>query len=293
VVHHVGDADKLEGHTAVPNTETADAPRDWARGLAPSATYVTGSDRPNLSSLMLYVRAFNPIWIETATVPVVVQADRLFGRKKWPRAQVPWGLDSGSLARKASIIDQVDQRQYGQLATFVHNQVGQLQWAAVQDWPCEDEALKQTGMSVNMHQNRTVWSYLDLREKFPDVPWMPILHGRTREDYFDHMGIWDKHGVDIQAALVVGVGSICKRDPLTVARILRLVSRNHIAAHAFGADIRAIKTAPMLSCDSWAWQVKARYNRIRLPGCTKHQVCSNCLRYATQWHGEVLSGGDR
>jgi hypothetical protein len=148
-------------------------------------------------------------------------------------------------------------------------------------------------MSVNMHQNRTVWSYLDLREKFPDVPWMPILHGRTREDYFDHMGIWDKHGVDIQAALVVGVGSICKRDPLTVARILRLVSRNHIAAHAFGADIRAIKTAPMLSCDSWAWQVKARYNRIRLPGCTKHQVCSNCLRYATQWHGEVLSGGDR
>ncbi len=41
-------------------------------------------------------------------------------------------------------------------------EIGQLQFAAPQDYMCEPEMLQRTGMKIVEHQTRTVANYLEL-----------------------------------------------------------------------------------------------------------------------------------
>lgn len=59
--------------------------------------------------------------------------------------------------------------------------------------------------------------------------------------------------------------------------------------HGFGVKLLGLAAmSPYLeSADSMAWSFTARWQPVRLKGCT-HKNCANCRRWALQWHGKVL-----
>jgi hypothetical protein len=63
------------------------------------------------------------------------------------------------------------------------DEIGQLDWAAPQDWMCVPFILAKTGLSVEEHQRRTVTNYLKLKELASDLPFIPILQGWDLDDY--------------------------------------------------------------------------------------------------------------
>lgn len=53
------------------------------------------------------------------------------------------------------------------------DEIGQLDWAAPQDWMCEPFIAAKTSLSVRRHLSRTVAGYLGLKELAPDLPIVP------------------------------------------------------------------------------------------------------------------------
>jgi hypothetical protein len=91
-------------------------------------------------------------------------------------------------------------------------EIGRLDWAAPQDWMCEPFILAKTGLSVEEHQRRTVANYLRLKELAPDLPFIPVLQGWEQADYLACAAMYETAGVDLAAAPLVGVGSVCRRQ---------------------------------------------------------------------------------
>lgn len=130
-----------------------------------------------------------------------------------------------------------------------------LMWAAVQDWMCEDPALHRTGLTVRQHQRLTVRSYLDLRGLAPDVRWLPVLQGRTVDDYLRHVEMHAREGVFLDGP--IGLGSVCRRQGTReVHDIVRALHREGVTGlHAFGAKTSGLRRYGhlLLSSDSTAW----------------------------------------
>lgn len=90
-----------------------------------------------------------------------------------------------------------------------HNKV---HFVATQDWMCEPDMLRRTGLSLAEHQRRTVRSYLELRDLAPEIPLLPALQGHTGDDYLACADLYDRHGVDLAGLRLVGLGSVCRRS---------------------------------------------------------------------------------
>ena len=99
--------------------------------------------------------------------------------------------------------------QYVRAVRRYRDEIGRLEWAAPQDWMCEPRMLAKTGLSVTEHQARTVGSYLRLKELAPDLPFVPVLQGWTPSDYDACHARYDQAGIDLNAAPLVGLGSVC------------------------------------------------------------------------------------
>src|SRR3569833_3197707 len=138
-------------------------------------------------------------------------------------------------------------------------EVGSLAHAAIQDWMCEPWMVKKTGLSIREHQERTVRSYLILRDAAPALPWLPTLQGWLWDDYRRHAEMYAPY-VDLEAAPLVGLGSVCRRQRLgVVAHIIERLKPLRI--HAFGLKLTGLDAAAHLlaSADSLAWSRDARY----------------------------------
>src|SRR5205807_2659774 len=111
-----------------------------------------------------------------------------------------WALDSGGftelrlhggwLTTAAAYVAAV--RRY-------RDEIGRLEWAAPMDWMCEPFMLAKTGLTVAEHQERTVANYLELRSLAPDLPFVPVLQGWSRDDYRRCATPYEKAGVDLAA----------------------------------------------------------------------------------------------
>jgi hypothetical protein len=206
------------------------------------------------------------------------------------RARGPWILDSGGFTElrkfgRWSLCPSA----YAAEVLALSERVGRLRFAVVQDWMCEPEVLAATGLSVVVHQRRTVASWLALSELAPAVPWMPVLQGWRVGDYVRHLRAYERSGVDLFAALRVGVGSVCRRQSAAEAlSIFRELSGCGLKLHGFGlkTGFFARGGAGLLSsADSMAWSVRARRSGP-LPGCA-HPSCANCMRFALRWGRSV------
>lgn len=261
--------------------------------------------------MKFYLGTHQPSHMTRTSVPLFVSRRRLFKTKRLPRAAGPWALDSGGFTELQMYGAWcVPARRYAAEVRRYSREIGGLEWVSPQDWMCEPPVLQGgwwrngrrvrrgtknaayfvgTNLSVEDHQRRTVRNYMDLMAIAPDVPWVPVLQGWTLTDYRRCADMYADAGVDLEAARLVGVGSICRRQHSAEASaILFALSAMGLRLHAYGLKLGGLKHSAgiIASADSMAWSYDARRNDP-LPGCTGHKNCANCLRYALTWHEKV------
>lgn len=230
-------------------------------------------------------------WLGRLDVPLFISFQRLRNRRSIPRALAPWALDSGGfteLSQRGRWTIGADQ--YAERALELSEEAGQLVFAAIQDWMCEPAVRAKTGLKVEDHQWLTCYSFCELRELAPSVPWAPVLQGWEFDDYLRHAEEWERWQVDLRAAPIVGLGSVCRRQSTTLAEdLVRVLSAEGISLHLFGFKALGLQRCheSAFSADSMAWSFAARQRRVRLPGC-RHQTCANCILWARAWRDELL-----
>ncbi|WP_233573797.1 deazapurine DNA modification protein DpdA family protein [Amycolatopsis panacis] len=179
-----------------------------------------------------------------------------------------------------------DERGYVAALRRYASEIGQLAWCAPMDHMTEAHILSRTGGTVLSHQQRTFANYLRLRDLAPDLPIIPVLQGQS----LSHQrcaGSYERHGVNLAALPLVGVGSVCRRQHTAeVEQILRSLAARGYRLHAFGAKVLGLGrfADAIASSDSAAWSFRGRY----VPGCMpSHRSESNCQRFALAWHARL------
>lgn len=232
-------------------------------------------------------------WVTQTDVPSMLSYRTLYRRKSLPRALGGWVQDSGGFTELSLHgAYQTAPRVYAERTRLHAQQIGQLEWAAIQDWMCEDLVLGKTGLDVAEHQRRTVQSLLDLRELAPEMPWLPVLQGRELEDYLRHIELYAAAGVDVAALPLVGMGTVCRRQHTMVAvRLIQGVASQGVKLHGFGLKVTSVLRSSqyLASCDSMAWSLDGRLPKGgRCKRERDHAKCGNCLDYAHLWRQRLL-----
>ena len=233
-----------------------------------------------------------PSHLARTDVPLFISRRRLMDRKTFPRAAGPWALDSGGFTE----LDKhggwsISARQYAGEVRCYSEEIGQMSWAAPQDWMCEPSQLQKTGLTVREHQRRTVDNYLLLRMVAPDLPFVPVLQGWDMSDYLRCLDLYERAGVDLFALPVVGLGSVCRRQGTQeIDALVGRLAAEGLKLHGFGVKTLGIHNYAenLVSSDSLAWSRGARYEKP-MSGHT-HKNCANCLPYALRWRKRLLDG---
>lgn len=234
-----------------------------------------------------------PAWLERTDVPLFVSHRRLARRVRYPKARGPWALDSGGFSEiDAYGAWMTTPEQYVSAVRRYRDEIGNLLWAAPQDWMCEPRMLAKTGLTVAEHQRRTVDNFLTLRRLAPDLPFIPVLQGWTLPDYLECVAMYEQAGIDLSAEPIVGVGSVCRRQATAeIGAITGALAALGIRIHGFGVKTLGLEryAQHLVSADSMAWSKAARHE-ARLAGCTHRGNCASCLVYALEWRARIVGG---
>lgn len=258
--------------------------------------------------MLFYLGTHKPVWLTRTDVPLFVSRRTLAEYKTPPKARGIWALDSGGFSELQLYGRwQTSAADYAAEARRYQQEVGNLQWAAIQDWMCEPLIInggkagrlvfKGTKLSVKEHQKRTIESWYALANLAPSVPWVPVLQGWHADEYVDHFYQWQDAGVDLELLPLVGVGSVCRRQATEEALdILRELNKRscQMNLHGFGFKIDGLWAGAaylLASADSMAWSKAARHEPPML-GHT-HKTCANCMPFALDWREKVLAAVTR
>lgn len=237
-----------------------------------------------------YLGTHVPNWLNKVDVPLFVSRRTLCKGKNWKPATCRWALDSGGFSELTMFGRwTVSPRAYVAEVRRWSEQIGGLDWAAIQDWMCEPVVLAKTGKDVLEHQERTINSYDTLVTLDRKLPWTPVIQGWVMSDYLRHIEMYAARGVDLRQFPVVGIGSVCRRQSTDeIATIIRRISGMGIKLHGFGVKRGGLQKTPGLlkSADSLAWSFGAR-RKPPIPGHT-HKNCANCMEYALKWRADLL-----
>lgn len=238
-----------------------------------------------------WLGAHHPRWLATVGLPLMVSRRSLAGRRTMPRAAERWVLDSGGFTELSLNGGwQIPAHQYATEVRRFRDEIGQMVWAAPQDWMCEDAILAKTGLTVREHQARTVGNYLDLKASDDSLDIIPAVQGQSVADYERCLIRYDRAGVDLAALPLVGVGSICRRQSTAeAAAIISTLAAYGLRLHGFGLKLDGLTASAdrLASADSLAWSRDARWSPP-LPGHT-HASCANCVHWALRWRERVLT----
>jgi hypothetical protein len=241
--------------------------------------------------LEFFLGTHHPDWLARAGVPLFVSRRSLSARKTLPRAAVRWALDSGGFTELSMHGGwRLTPYQYVDEVRRYRDEIGELAWAAPQDWMCEPQMLARTRMSVEQHQALTISNYRLLRVIAPELPIIPVLQGWSPWDYLRHLEMYDAAGFDLRVLPLVGVGTVCRRQNTTAAGLIfSLLHSEGLRLHGFGLKATGLRASAgkLASADSLAWSLNARKNRP-LPEC-EHKSCANCMAYALDWRERLLS----
>jgi len=232
--------------------------------------------------MLFYLGVHKPAWLAEARVPLFISFNTIGGVKKLPRAAERWALDSGAYSQMKKGGWTTTARSYAGAIARLRQDVGNLDWAAPQDWLCDADSLKATGKTVAQHQKLTLESYLELRSF--GAPVIPVLQGWTHGDYIDHANAYEKAGVKLRHAPLVGVGTIKTRQKSTfVALLLAELKRAGVRTHGFGmslAGFEDLAAHSLASADSMAWSA----GQMRRPD----EGGPNALRAALVYREQVV-----
>lgn len=256
--------------------------------------------------MTFYLGTDRVTWLSTLSVPLFVSHRTLRGRKTFPRANVPWALDSGGFTEVSTYGRwMVTPEEYVMAIRRYRNEIGLLEWASPQDWMNEPAILSLTGLTIPQHQRLTVDNYLTLRHLDADLPIRPVVQGFEADDYQRCADLYEKAGIDLTAEPLVGVGSVCRRQDTAPAETIMqgLRDRGIERLHGFGVKLTGLRRYGHLlaSADSMAWSYRARRasgDRRKAgeprPPCGK-ESCNHCAHFALAWREQALGvfGDDR
>jgi hypothetical protein len=192
-----------------------------------------------------------------------ISINRVRGRKK-PVPARDWMLDSGAFRELEGFGGyRHEPAEYAAEVNRLARINPGLRVAVSQDWMCEPFMLAKTGLDVAEHQRRTIERY-DALLPLVSIYLMPVLQGYALKDYLDHI---DQYGDRLRSDMLVGVGSICKRnvDMRQIEAILSAIKRKRpdLRLHGFGIKRIALGSGVVRDClhsaDSMAWSFAARY----------------------------------
>lgn len=266
-----------------------------------------------------YLGTHRPTWLYTAPPDVALfPSHSVLSDRKTPFPRAPfrrhYAVDSGAFTElKDHGRFRTSDEEYIEALARYDEEIGDLAWAAPQDWMCEPPVIQGgwwdgqhfvgTGLSVEEHQQRTVANFVRLEELWPsygygDCPVMPVIQGWAVDDYVRCVEMYQDAGVRLaQDYPVVGVGSVCRRQGTKEAgEIFRVLAQGDLPLHGFGVKTDGLKRFGrwLTTADSMAWSAGARKRKILLPECVGkgHKNCANCMTYALQWRDRLLSGLD-
>lgn len=251
-------------------------------------------------TLGFFLGSHHPAWLRSAPVPLFISDRRLRDYRKLPRAVVPWALDSGGfteLSHHGTWDNGPTPEQYIARVRRYYDEIGSLAWVAPQDWMCEPWILGKTGLTIEQHHRLTIDNYrrlvdLAVAADLPEDLVKPTVQGWHPDDYLRCAEAYERSGVDLAAAPLVCVGSVCRRQATEDAG--QILANLHAAGitrlHGFGFKVQGLQrfAALLTSADSLAWSYSAR-RRPPLPGCTAHINCANCPRFAYGWHAAHIA----
>lgn len=194
-----------------------------------------------------------------------VSVNRLRGRKS-AFARGEWIMDSGAFT---------EIKTHGEYRHSVSDYAAEIRrWktlegerllaAVSQDYMCEADMLKRTGLTIAEHQRLTIERYDALIAEDTGVYILPVLQGYAPADYVAHVRAY---GDRLKQGAWVGVGSVCKRNanPQSIVAVLAHIigERPDLKLHGFGLKTTALENffvREMLhTADSMAWSFAARY----------------------------------
>lgn len=241
-----------------------------------------------------YLGTHQPGWLSWCDVPLMVSDRRLRTIKRPLPAMAPWVLDSGGfteLSMHGSWANGPSPREYAERVQRYQRAVGNLVWAAPQDWMTEPFILAKTGLSEVEHQWRTIDNWYQLHEAAPEVPFIKVVQGQKVDAYLRHVDFYRAAGIDLTREPIVGVGSVCRRQGTREAEdIFRALHDAGVTRlHGFGVKADGLRRYGHLleSADSMAWSFNARRSP-RMEQCQEHKNCANCPRYALAWRRALL-----
>ncbi|MGI5138175.1 DUF7221 family queuine tRNA-ribosyltransferase-like protein [Streptomyces sp. CA-106110] len=252
--------------------------------------------------MRFYLTTHKRHWIKRTDVPLFLKSEHFAAAATLYPAKGPYAVDSGGFSelQRHGYWTRTP-RQYVEDLRRIWECVGPYDWAAQQDWMCEDliihggkvgkNVFVGTHLSVAEHQRRTVANFLELRSLARDLRIAPVIQGRTVPDYERCVDLYEKAGVDLRAEPVVGLGSVCRlQSTREGAAIVTAMAAHGFKLHGFGFKILGLERVGHLlaSADSAAWSAHAR-RRPSLPGHTTHKNCANCLEYALRWRTRVIN----
>ncbi|WP_030753637.1 DUF7221 family queuine tRNA-ribosyltransferase-like protein [Streptomyces sp. NRRL F-5135] len=252
--------------------------------------------------MRFYLTTHKRHWVKLTDVPLFLKSEHFAVARTLPVAIGRYAVDSGGFSelQKHGRWTRTP-RQYVDDLRRIWEHVGPYDWAAGQDWMCEDliihggkagpNTFAGTGLSVVEHQRRTVANFLELRSMAPDLRIIPTLQGSTVQEYEHCRELYERAGVDLRREPTVGLGSVCRlQSTAKGAAIVTAMAAHGLKLHGFGFKTLGLARVGHLltSADSLAWSTHARH-RPPLPGHTTHKNCANCLPYALQWRTRVLN----
>jgi hypothetical protein len=240
-----------------------------------------------------YLGTHEPGWLKRAPFRLCVARQRLWrdGRSV-PEARSPWMLDSGAyMTQRLHGGWTVTPDEYLAIIRRARDEIGNLEWAAPMDWPCEPEIRARTGKTTLAHQHLTSQNVIDLKMKDPALPIKYVLQGWEPEDWARHAEMYASppYSIDLSREDVVGVGGLCRmQDTDKAGQVLKHLEPFGLSLHGFGFKMQGlVKYGDKFTrADSLAWSYNARKNPP-LPQCT-HQRCNNCYERAVWWRSRLL-----
>ncbi|MEU5978825.1 hypothetical protein [Streptomyces sp. NPDC047315] len=271
-------------------------PTPLARGSMPAGRELPATDSPRF-----YLTTHKKHWLRETPVDLFLKSEHLASAVKPLQPRGRYAVDSGGfteLQRHGRWTR--TPRQYVDDLRRIWEHVGPYDWAAGQDWMCEDLIINGgqagpltfagTHLSVAEHQRRTVRNFLDLRSIAPTLRIIPTLQGSTIPEYHQCADLYESYGVNLRAEPIVGLGSVCRlQSTRQGAAIVTAMAARGYRLHGFGFKTLGLSRVGHLlaSADSAAWSSHAR-RRPPLPGHT-HLNCANCIDYALMWRTRVLN----
>jgi len=115
--------------------------------------------------MRFYLGTHRPNWLARTNVPLFISDRQLRDRVKLPRSAGNWALDSGGFTEISLngrwITTAAD---YAARVRRYSEEIGGLDFAAVQDWMCEPVMLQRTGLTIAASRFNDQVSYSPARD---------------------------------------------------------------------------------------------------------------------------------